>query len=103
VSGVKAIVNGVISVKMRIPALPPTEIPPPPPDLVPPDMRYQYWQEVAVNEMTIDHHMGFMPAAVTLISADGMTRYESFGTSYVNENRVIVTTELRFRGWVLLS
>ncbi len=96
--------DGYISTRMRIPAELPTENPPPPPS-IPPEIesKFQYWQEIAVTQMTIDHNLGIRPAAITLVSEDGRTRYLSFGTTYVDNNRVLIATDIPFRGWVLVS
>jgi hypothetical protein len=102
-SSVRSYVNGYLSNRMRFPADPPTAVPPLPPNISLPEMKFQYWQEIAVNEMTIDHMLGFRPAAITLLSADGLTRFMSFGVSYMGENRIIINTDLKFRGWVLIS
>jgi hypothetical protein len=102
-SGTHSIGPGYLSVRMNIPSDPPTEVPAPPPHVIPPGTHYQYWQEIAVNEMTIDHDLNFRPAGITLISADGLTRFQGFGASYVGESRVVIYTDIKFRGWVLLS
>lgn len=101
--GIRSIGDGYLSVRMNIPSPPPTQIPQPPPAVIPPGTHYQYWQEIAVNEMTIDHDLGFRPAGVQLISADGLTRFEGYGASYVGESRIVIYTDIKFRGWVLLS
>jgi hypothetical protein len=95
--------NGFVSIRMNIPPPPPTQVPAPPPHVVSPGQHYQYWQEIAVNEMTIDHDLGYRPAGITLLSADGLTRFQGFGASYVGENRIVISTDIKFRGWVLLS
>lgn len=102
--GVRGYSDGVLSNRMRIPLNP--EVPVPPAEQPGGSefaSRFQHWQEIAVNQMTIDHNLGARPAAITLLSEDGQTRYMSFGTDYVSQNRVVITTELPFRGWVLIS
>jgi hypothetical protein len=102
-SGIRSSADGVISNRMRFPA--PEYVAPMGPSLnpLPIEADFSWFQDIAVNQMTIDHNLGVKPAAITLLSPDGQTRYLSFGSSYIDNNRVIITTDIPFRGWVLIT
>lgn len=77
-------------------------IDPPPPGVA--GTGYYHWfQDIAVTSLMIDHELGYRPSGVELYSADWQVRYENFGLIHIDENRLTITTEIPFRGHVILG